>query len=198
MSAITRRAPRLGVLVAAFILAVGLVLSATPASAHGGPYELSVSSDGAGGLTVLGHYGEDDHVVNEIMDPVATATSTDGRTVGPVALVSSPEGEGVWVTAEPFIPTGDWTVTVTTTVPSAVSTTAEMTVTELTAPRESTSGADAEPEAPGLTTWLWVVAGAVALGLALLWLFLARARQPRSPRPRAGGAAGGTPPRAEI
>ncbi|GAA3885587.1 hypothetical protein GCM10022381_29660 [Leifsonia kafniensis] len=181
MAAVTGRASRLVVvLFASLCIVLGLLASAPSASAHGGTYELSVSPDGAGGLTVLGHYGEDQHVVEEIMDPIATATSADGRTAGPVSLVSSSEGQGVWVTAEPFIPVGDWTVTVSTTVPSAVSVTAEVTVAEPAAPVEAKPVANPKTAAPGVTTWLWFIAGAVAIGVAVLWLVLARAKRQRA------------------
>lgn len=181
MSAVPLRASRLVVvLFGSLCLALGLLVGAPTASAHGGAYELSISPDGTGGLTVLGHYGEDQHPVEEVMDPVATATSSDGRTVGPVSLVSSSEGEGVWVTAEPFIPVGDWTVTVSTTVPSAVSATVDMTVDEPVAPIQAKPVVNAETEAPGVTTWLWFIAGAMAIGVSVLWLLLARAKRRRA------------------
>jgi hypothetical protein len=181
MSALTRRASRLVVvLFATLCVAFGLFATSTAAIAHGGPYELTVSPDGSGGLTVMGHYGEDQHVVEEIMDPTATATSADGRTVGPVALVSSPEGQGVWVTADPFIPLGDWTVTVSTTVPAAVTATVEMTVAELDAPIDATPISAVESAAPGATTWLWFIAAAVAIGVAVLWFVLSRAKRQRA------------------
>ncbi len=167
-------------------VAVG-VLHAPAAAAHGGPYELEVQNDGAGGVQVVAHYVEDGHRVEAIMDPVVTAVSADGIERGPVRLISSAEGRGRWISEEPFLDTGDWTVTVTTTTPQEVSTTVEFTVEatepapapESAAPEESPS---AEPdasddaadgdEASGMSTWLIVaivaVAAAVVAGV-LVW-----------------------------
>lgn len=122
-------------LIALIALASGL-MSATTAAAHGGPFELHVSSDGAGGIAVYATYTEDGHIVTEIMNPVAEATRADGDRVEPVALISSPEGEGRWVSEEPFLGNGDWTVTVTVTEPGEATATVEFTVAPLEAPIE--------------------------------------------------------------
>jgi hypothetical protein len=108
----------------------------TAAQAHGGSYELEVTSDAVGGIEVFATYIDDGHVVSEIMDPVAEATAADGRTAGPVELISSSEGEGRWVTEEPFLDNGDWTVTVTTTQPEEATATVEFTVAPLEPPVE--------------------------------------------------------------
>ncbi|WP_061965138.1 hypothetical protein [Demequina aurantiaca] len=120
----------------AVIALTGGMLSATSAAAHGGPYELEITSDAAGGIAVSATYVEDGHVVSEIMDPVAEATSADGRNAGPIELISSSEGVGRWVSEEPFLDDGDWTVTVTTTQPEETTATVEFTVAPLEAPVE--------------------------------------------------------------
>lgn len=148
------------------LLAIGAVLfGSVSASAHGGEYVLTVSPDGLGGVSVIGQYVEDGHQVDAILDPVVTAVASDGRTAGPVELVSSAEGEGIWATPEPFLDDGTWTVTVTTTTPLPVTATVEFEVAPLAPP---ISGEDAGPvveDAPSDTFdgWLWV---ALAFGIA--------------------------------
>ncbi|WP_062072344.1 LPXTG cell wall anchor domain-containing protein [Demequina sediminicola] len=110
---------------------VWAVVGAMPAAAHGGPYELSVGSDAAGGVIVSADYVQDGHRVEEIMDPVVTAESSTGDTVGPIALISSSQGQGLWVSPEPFLDPGTWTVTVVTTTPDEAETTVTMEVEEL-------------------------------------------------------------------
>jgi len=149
------------------LLAVGAVFAgATAASAHGGPYELRIASDGAGGIDVIAEYTADGHLVEEIMDPVATATSSDGRVAGPVELISSAEGMGRWVSESPFLDDGVWTVTVETTSPEAVTATVEFEVAPLAAPisagEESAGSADAG--ATAFSGWPWIAGGVVALG----------------------------------
>lgn len=155
---------------AAIALAAGLLLTlgtAAPATAHEGPIELEFDQDGAGGVTLLARYIGDGHPVTEIIDPVATAIAADGSELEPVRLVSAPEGQGVWVSPEPFLEPGFWTVTVTVTTPSAASSTVNMEVVASDdAPPASATGASA-------AGWLfWAAGGAgvvlIALVVALL------------------------------
>lgn len=155
---------------AAIALAAGLLLTlgtAAPAAAHEGPIELEFDQDGRGGVTLLARYVEDGHPVTEIIDPVATAIAADGSELDPVKLVSAPEGQGVWVSPEPFLEPGFWTVTVTVTTPSAASSTVNMeVVVSDDAPPAPTNGA-------GDAAWLFWAAGAagvvlIALVVALL------------------------------
>ena len=159
---------RLGLVSLIALLAAFAAVSASPtrALAHGGEYDLTIAPDGVGGISVIGIYVEDGHPVDAVMDPVATAVDEDGRTAGPVSLVSSSEGEGVWVTEEPFLGDGGWTVTVTTTTPLAVTATAAFEVAPLDAPIEPATEQPAEP-ANAASTWMWV-AGAVAVAAAVL------------------------------
>jgi hypothetical protein len=135
-SIISPRRTALAVALGLFLALAAVFCAAPAAQAHGGPFQLTVSPDGAGGLIVNAAYVEDGHPVSEIIDPVATAVSPDGTSVGPVALISSPEGEGIWITPEPFLPVGQWAVTVTTTSPSSASTTVDIAVAELAPPVE--------------------------------------------------------------
>ncbi|MDH6181905.1 hypothetical protein M2152_002087 [Microbacteriaceae bacterium SG_E_30_P1] len=161
----------------AIALAVAALLAwgaATPALAHGGPFELEFGQDGAGGISLIAHYLEDGHPVTEIMDPVATAVASDGTAVGPVRLISSPEGEGLWISPEPFLTEGTWDVTVSTTTPGTASSTMTMDVdivTDDAAPDAST--------ATGIPTWLiWTLVAAGVLFVALLAaLFVVRRRR---------------------
>jgi hypothetical protein len=179
----------LGAIVVAMALLVGLFGAAHSAAAHGGPFQLTVSPDGVGGLNVAATYTEDGHPISEIIDPVATAVAPDGTRVGPVSLVSSAEGEGIWVTSEPFLTDGQWAVTVSTTTPSSASTTVDVTVAELAPPIEPgatiappadvPSDASAAPQGEGmspLTLWLWIAAVAVVVAVAGALLYINRAR----------------------
>lgn len=183
----------LGVVIVAVILALLAVPAA--AQAHGGPFSLNIAPDGAGGLVVSAVYSEDGHAVTEVIDPTATAVGDDGSTIGPVALISSAEGEGIWVTAEPFLPVGTWTVTVSTSMPSVATATTTVTVAELAGPEEEVvenvaapddAAADANTEAAAeaaspLTPWLWAGAGVVFVGLlaVIVYRFRSGRRRPQ-------------------
>lgn len=174
------------------VVAVILALVAVPAAAqaHGGPFSLNIAPDGAGGLVVSAAYSEDAHAVTEVIDPTATAVGDDGSTIGPVALISSAEGEGIWVTAEPFLPVGTWTVTVSTSIPSVATATTTVTVAELAGPEEEVvenvaapAEAATDPASP-LTPWLWAAAVAAFVGLAVLVFFRVRASRRGGAQPR--------------
>lgn len=161
---------------AAMALAAGLLLAlgaTTPASAHSGPIQLEFDQDGAGGVTLLARYVEDGHAVTEIIDPVATAIAADGTAIEPVRLVSAPEGQGVWVSPEPFLEPGFWTVTVTVTTPSAATATVNMEV--VTSDDAPPTSATAEA-GPG---WLIWTAGAAALIFVALLVALLVVRSRR-------------------
>jgi hypothetical protein len=101
-------------------LAFGALLVAVPAWAHGGPVDVEVHGDGGQGLTVLATYRNDRHPVSDhALDLSFTAVSPDGRTAGPVKLVASNEGQGLYVSGTP-LPAGHWTVTVTVAQPHQV------------------------------------------------------------------------------
>jgi hypothetical protein len=176
------------------VVALGILFfSAGAAHAHGGAYQLAIASDGAGGVVVSASYTEDQHPVGGIIDPVATAVAADGRTVGPIALISSSEGEGLWVSVDPFIPVGDWNVTVVTTIPEPVTATVAISVAPLPAapaaptPSVSSGGAAAQAEDSGTaspaesasssaTPWLWIAAALVVLIVAAGAVLLNRKR----------------------
>jgi hypothetical protein len=159
-------------LVGFLVVAAGAMLGAGPASAHGGPIQLNVASDAAGGIIVGAIYTEDEHVVTEIMDLVATAVSSTGEEVGPIALMSASEGIGLWESPEPFMSEGDWTVTVTTSSPSSATVSVPISVRPIAdavvpgAAQESAAPLEATP-ASGLSVLLWIIAGAVVFAVLL-------------------------------
>lgn len=167
------------VVIAAGALALG---SALPAAAHGGEILLSVTSDGAGGVTVLPTYEGDGHPVQDVIDPVLTATSDSGKKIGPVSLISSSEGEGIWITEEPVLTDGHWKVTVTVTEPSDAKSTVEMDVAPLAEPIDNSAPVkdDATVSAAGATAGS-VLPWAIPLGLlvigAVVALLVVRSRR---------------------
>ncbi|MFC5824651.1 hypothetical protein [Nonomuraea insulae] len=104
---------------------LALVLGAPVASAHGGPIKLEVTGDGADNVNVLVTYKKDHHPVTEIVEATLTATSSDGRSFGPVPLRSASEGQNLYRSSEP-LPSGEWRVTVTATEPSKAKTTVKV------------------------------------------------------------------------
>lgn len=196
-SLLSRLARTLGV--AALAILVTLIAVPSAAQAHGGPFSLNIAPDGAGGLVVSAQYSEDGHPVTEVIDPVATAVSDDGSTVGPVSLISSGEGEGLWVTSEPFLPAGNWTVTVTTSTPSVATATTVVTVAELTGPEDTeelaaeqaettsavaddsaaTPAQASDDSASPFTPWLWTAAALALAGLCGVIVWRVRAARAR-------------------
>ncbi|MER7503961.1 hypothetical protein AB0L05_14425 [Nonomuraea pusilla] len=101
----------------ALFAALAMLLGAPAASAHGGPIVLEVAGDGSHGVNVVATWKKDRHPVRDTVIGTMVATSTDGRSFGPVQLVSAPEGQNLYHVAQP-LPTGEWRVTVTTTEPA--------------------------------------------------------------------------------
>lgn len=106
-----RKAAALFVFVLAFLLSGGI------AHAHGGPIKLDVHGDGGQGVNVTVTYKNDGHMVPDEVQMTYTAISPDNKTIGPVKLIASAEGQSFYTSAEP-LPVGTWTVTVTATRPS--------------------------------------------------------------------------------
>lgn len=106
-----QRFTRLG---AALLLALGLVAgpaAMAPAAAHGGPIDIELGTDGAGGVSAALTWVRDGHPVEESAEVVVRAVSETGEEVGPVTLVSASEGVG-WYRSEPgLLGEGHWTVT---------------------------------------------------------------------------------------
>ncbi|MEU7916694.1 hypothetical protein [Microbispora bryophytorum] len=123
------------------VLTAGLVLmlGAPAAFAHSGPIKLEVTGDGADNVNVLVTYKKDGHPVTEILNATLAATSSDGRSFGPVPLRSAPEGQNLYHAAEP-LPNGEWRVTVTATEPSKAHTTVTVQAGEIAASPVAATG----------------------------------------------------------
>ncbi|NJP92396.1 hypothetical protein HCN51_23485 [Nonomuraea sp. FMUSA5-5] len=123
---------------------LALVLGAPAAAAHGGPIELEVTGDGADNVNVLVTYKKDGHPVTEIVEATLKATSSDGRSFGPVPLRSAPEGQNLYHSAEP-LPSGEWRVTVVATEPSKAKATVKVKAGAITAAPAASAPAAATP-----------------------------------------------------
>jgi len=174
--------------VAAGVLSFGAAL---PAAAHGGDIILTITPDGEGGITLTPVFEGDGHPVEDIIDPVLTATSDSGKKVGPVQLVSSAEGVGVWVTESPVLDEGHWEVTVSITKPSEATVTTEMDVVPLEAPVEVETGmpgaSDGDGDAQGPPVVLIAAIAAIVLAALVVILLL---RRRATAQARAGGQGG--------
>ncbi|MBF8187135.1 hypothetical protein ITP53_15590 [Nonomuraea sp. K274] len=164
-----------------------LVLGAPAASAHEGPIRLELAGDGAHGVNVLVTWKKDGHPVEEIVSATLVATSSDGRSFGPVPLMSSPEGQNLYHAAEP-LPSGEWRVTATATKPSKARTTVKVTARDLAAapvavatplvpgPKAAAPVALVDDEDPmGMPLKIGIIAVAAAIAIAA-WIGLARRR----------------------
>jgi hypothetical protein len=102
------------------------LLAGSPALAHGGPIKLEVSGDGGQGVNTTVRYINDDHMVTDEVKLSYTAVTADGKTLGPVRMIASNEGQAFYHGETP-LPLGNWTVTVTATHPSAAQKTVAVT-----------------------------------------------------------------------
>ncbi|WP_327047906.1 hypothetical protein OG320_08525 [Microbispora sp. NBC_01189] len=108
-----------------------LVLGASAASADNGPIKLEVTGDGGHNVNVVATW-KNGKPVEEIVEATLTAKSADGRSFGPVRLMSASEGQNVYQPAEP-LPNGEWNVTVTATKPSKAQAKTKVTAQDLAA-----------------------------------------------------------------
>jgi hypothetical protein len=163
-----RRALTLVVAVVAAVL-----LGASPAWAHGGPIELDVRSDGGQGITATAIYLRDHHFVELEVKMTYTAVNKDGKTIGPLPLKASAEGQSFYVSKDP-LPTGEWTVTVTSSSPSAAQKTISVRSKEL--PVAGSATPPATPAGMSMTTLVAIPVAIAVVGGAVA-LFLRRRRQ---------------------
>lgn len=112
------------------VVATFLLGTTTPAWAHGGPIAIQASSDGGQGITATVTYVRDGHFVAEEVVMTYTAVSDKGRTIGPLPLRASAEGQSFYVSRDK-LPLGRWTVTVTATHPSSATATVSVRSAEL-------------------------------------------------------------------
>jgi hypothetical protein len=152
-------------------LAFGAMLVAAPAWAHGGPVDVEVHGDGGQGLNVRATYRADQHPVNDrALELTFTAVSSDGRTAGPVKLVPSNEGQGLYESDTP-LPAGRWTVTVSLAQPQQVYPSVAVESRVRGTPPARTARGSKLPLALGIGGGVVVLATAVAV-----WLVLRRPR----------------------
>jgi len=102
---------------AALLLAVLLVLVASPARAHGGDIDAQLGQDGEGGVYVSFAYVEDGHPVEALVAATVEGRSSTGETVGPIALSSASQGVGIWQTDPGAFGEGQWELIVRVTDP---------------------------------------------------------------------------------
>jgi hypothetical protein len=157
------------VVVAALVCTV--LLGATPAWAHGGPIAIEVHGDGGQGITATVIYVRDGHYITGQVDMTYTAVSAGGKTVGPLPLTASAEGQSFYVSKTP-LPLGDWTVTVTATHPSTATKTVAVTSAEL--PPVDVAG---PPTPAGLPTATLVAIPVAVAMMALAVAFMLRRRR---------------------
>ncbi|MEU7694739.1 hypothetical protein OHB01_32495 [Microbispora hainanensis] len=165
-----------------------LMLGAPAASAHGGAIKLEVTGDGADNVNVLATYKKDNHPVTEVVEATLTATSTDGRSFGPVPLRSAPEGQNLYHSAEP-LPSGEWEVTVTATEPSKAKVKAKVKAGEIAAspvaavgpaPAQSKAAAAAAADEESATGMPFKIGIIVLVALLAVVAFIALARRNRA------------------
>jgi hypothetical protein len=153
-------------LVAALGLSALAVLgAATPAAgAARADIMLTVSGDGAGGVTVLASYVADGRPYEQPLPLVLTGTGEGGRTVGPLQLRPAPEGRGFYSVADILTP-GRWEIVVTADQPQPLRAQAviEARPAQTVPPPEEIL---TMPARSGLPRWVWIAAVPVA-GLLL-------------------------------
>lgn len=162
------------------LLALVPVLSITSATAHSGPMALTLNQDGTGRIMSTATYVEDGHPVTSIIDPTLTAQSPNGDFVGPIALVSAPEGEGMWITEDAVLPAGEWTVTVTVTTPEPVEVTQTLDVVIVDQTPVAATTSD-DPKAGYLFAGA-AIAAVIAIGLIIALIVLRRRQDNRNPQ----------------
>ena len=169
------------VAVIAILLAASGV--AVPAAADGGGIALQVSQDGLGGVYVSATYEEDGHPVDALIDPVLRASSPGSADVGPIELVSSGQGVGIWTTPGPVHTEGAWTITVATTVPIDATVTTELTIAVVDPPVEALADGIAEPgpEASGGEYILPLVIGFIVIVMSAVLIRRRWRKAARSP-----------------
>ncbi|MER7755587.1 hypothetical protein [Kitasatospora sp. NPDC097643] len=105
-------------LAAAVALATAAVLStAIPAAAHGDTVHLDLAGQQNGHVSTVATWENDHDPVTEGFAGTLSATSADGRAVGPWRLVAVPGKPGTYTTVE-ILPAGHWKIVVDCAFPS--------------------------------------------------------------------------------
>ncbi|MEV6633781.1 hypothetical protein AB0M54_23820 [Actinoplanes sp. NPDC051470] len=161
---------------AAAVLA-GLLLAilpvAGPARAHDGKLKLEVAGDGATGVTVQAVHA-DGHRLDTVVRLVLSATAEGGRTVGPVQLAPSGEGQGFY-SSGPILAPGTWKVTVQAPAPNTTKVTVEVRARAAQTAPASVAQDRAEPSSR------WPLALGVLAAVAVVALLLLAVIRRRAP-----------------
>jgi hypothetical protein len=159
-------------------LLLAILPAAAPAWAHDGKLKLDVAGDGATGVTVQARHA-DGHRLDTLVRLVVTATATGGRTVGPLQLEPSGEGQGFYATG-PVLAPGSWRVTVRAPAPYGGKVTVEVQARAAqSAPAQVAAkrgGPSAEP-----SWWRWPVGLGVLAALAVATIVVVAARRRAGP-----------------
>ncbi|MFD0747240.1 hypothetical protein ACFQ1L_39620 [Phytohabitans flavus] len=134
-----------------------------------------MAGDGATGVTVRATYKQDGHpVADQVLRLVLNGTGEGGRTIGPVQLEPSNEGQGFY-TSGPVLAPGKWTIVVTSPEPNAGK--AETQVDARVAQTAPPPDASTDRRDGGDTRWRWwVAAAAILLGTLIALALVARHR----------------------
>jgi hypothetical protein len=168
------------------LVVTALVVTASPASAHGAAM-ITIHGDGRGSVSMTAVWS-DGHPITEPVGALLTASTSDGRRVGPVALRQN----GDALTYPDTLAPGRWTVVIEMGTPALGRCEATVTVAgpgESPAPTEVRCGAP-EPSTPAeerarSLPWYVVAIGVAVLAAAVAgWVRASRVPSSRRRRPR--------------
>jgi hypothetical protein len=164
----------------AVVVLAWLAVAALPAAAAAtrADITLTVSGDGAGGVTVLASYAADGRPFEQPLPLILTGTGDGGRTVGPLQLQPAAEGRGFYSAAGILAP-GRWQIVVTANQPQPLRAEAviDARVDQTAPPPEEIV---APPGGGGPPSWVWLVAVPVAALLLATGFGLWRLRRRRT------------------
>ena len=162
----------LRILIALAASGLSVLFAATPAAgAVRADITLTISGDGASGVTVLASYAADGRPFEQPLPLVLTGTGDGRRTIGPLQLQPAAEGRGFYSAANILAP-GRWEVVVTANQPQPLRAEAviEARPAQTAPPPEEVL---AMPADSGLPRWVWIAAVPLAAlllaGGFLLW-----------------------------
>jgi hypothetical protein len=148
-------------LAALAVLGLAVLGGAGPAAAAArADVTLTVSGDGAGGVTVLASYAADGRPFEQPLPLILTGTGDGGRSVGPLQLQPAAEGHGFYAATNILAP-GRWQIVVTANQPQPLRAEAviEARPAQVAPPPEELV---APPAAGGQPRWVWLATVPVA------------------------------------
>ena len=165
----------LRILIALAASGLSVLFAATPAAgAVRADITLTISGDGASGVTVLASYAADGRPFEQPLPLVLTGTGDGGRTIGPLQLQPAAEGSGFYSAANILAP-GRWEVVVTANQPQPLRAEAviEARPAQTAPPPEEIVAA---PASGGVPRWVWIAAVPLAALLVVTAVGLLRRR----------------------